>query len=51
MNQDQLGMLIGSGVILVSILCGIILIFASMRSSQEEEKNEQNSSGMDQGDY
>lgn len=51
MSDADIGMWLGIGVIFTSFVCGIILIFNSMRNNPEEKKNEQKSSGMDQGNY
>ncbi len=44
MNQDDIGIIIGVIVISLSIISGVAVVFASMRSSQisrQEEKNGQ----------
>lgn len=43
MSQHDLGILLGIAVISISIICGVTLVFASMRSSQirTEEKEKE----------
>jgi hypothetical protein len=55
MSEIELGMVLGAAVVVISFICGIGIVAAAMRSSQisqkEQEQNEQNSSGMDEGNY
>lgn len=52
MSDADIGMWLGIGVIFTSFVCGIILIFNSMRNNPEEKiKNEQKPSRNYRRDY